>query len=250
MPERTSSLRHGARRLVALMAASAAVVGASLAVAPAAVAAPATYGTLTIASDEEVTAGDTVTVTVAADTVADLYAYDLALVFDPDLLAFDAGSAVFPTGGFDSVEEAPGALALTHTRLGTSPGLEGPQTLVELTFTSLAAGEAVVGLGLGVLIGTEGEETAIIPDEDLITTTVIAAAPGTEPEPTASPTPTPTPTTTPTPIATGDPAGSGDGDPLAVTGGEAGPWVAVAAFAAALVALGIALLRRRKEAVR
>lgn len=233
------------RRLAAATAAAAALLGATLVVAPAAHAAPAATGvTITATSAAEV--GDTVTVTIAASNVEDLYAYDLALGYDAELLAFDEGSATFPGGGFgDATADADRGLAfLTHTRLGTSPGLVGEQPLVAFTFTALAAGDAVIELVSADLVGAARDTasldvTAIDPATTAITAVVVQ--PSTTPSPSA-----PSPSTS-TPAAVPADASSG---PLATTGLDAAPWLVVGVVALAAVALGVVLLLRRRAVTR
>ncbi|MDQ1205915.1 cohesin domain-containing protein [Microbacterium sp. SORGH_AS_0862] len=228
------------RRLAAATAAAAALLGATLVVAPAAHAAPAVIGvTITATSAAEV--GDTVTVTIAASNVEDLYAYDLALGYDAELLAFDEGSATFPSGGFgDATADADRGLAfLTHTRLGTSPGLVGAQPLVAFTFTALAAGDAVIELVSADLVGAARDTasldvTAIDPATTVITAVVV------------QPSTTPSPSTS-TPAAVPADASSG---PLATTGVDAAPWLVVGVVALAAVALGVVLLLRRRAVTR
>lgn len=252
MPERISSVRPRGRRLAALIAAASAVVGASLIAAPAALAAPATYGALTLTVDDTtITEGDTLTVTIAADTVADLYAYDLEVGYDSTLLEFDDADAVYPTGGFGDALVSADAVTFSNTRLGTSPGLTGAQTLVSFSFTALAAGTADISLDSSTLIGTAGETTVVdVTAPGLTATTVIAAAP-VPPGGGGGPV---TPPVVDAPDAelpiTGDPAG--DTDPLANTGADATPWIATGIIGAALVALGAVLVirRRHEEATR
>ena len=251
MPERTSPARPRGRRLTALLAAATAVFGASLIAAPAAMAAPATYGALTLTIDDTtITEGDTLTVTIAADTVAELYAYDLEVGYDSTLLEYDADSAVYPTGGFGDALVGTDEVTFSDTRLGTSPGLAGPQTLVTFTFTALAAGSADISLDGSTLIGTAGETTVVdVTAPGLTATTVIAAAPvppGGGGGPVTSPVVDAPDTALP---ITGDQAG--DTDPLANTGADATPWIATGIIGAALVALGAVLVaRRRREATR
>ncbi|MEV7692831.1 cohesin domain-containing protein [Microbacterium sp. NPDC089189] len=243
MPERTLRRARGSRRWTALLAVTGALLGAALVAAPAAYAAPATTGALTIGTDATATAGDTLTVTIAAETTADLFAYDLVVSFDPALLAFDAGSLITPDGGFAAASTEAGTVSLTHTRLGTSPGLAGQQVLASVTFTTLAAGDARIAVTGGTLIGTEGESTPI-DTTGLEAITTIAAAPvvpgPTEPSPGTGTDPgaaLPVTDTTPT-------------DPLAVTGADATGWLVTGAVAAALVALGVVLVIRRRAATR
>lgn len=229
-------------RLAAATAAAAALLGATLLVAPAAHAAPvATDVTITATSAAEV--GDTVTVTIAAANVDDLYAYDLALGYDAELLSFDEGSATFPDGGFsDATADADrGVASLTHTRLGTSPGLVGAQSLVSFTFTALAAGDAVIELVSAELVGTARDTDSLDVTSITPATTAIAAV-------VVPPSATPSPSTS-TPAPADEPVAAASG-PLATTGVDATPWLVIGAAALAVVALGVVLLRRRRAVTR
>lgn len=228
------------RRLAAATAATAALLSATLLVAPAAHAAPAATD-VAITATSAAKIGDTVTVTVAAASVDDLYAYDLALGYDPDLLSFDEGSATFPDGGFgDATADADGGIAyLAHTRLGTSPGLVGAQTLVSLTFTALAAGDAVIELVSADLVGAARDTASLdVTAIDPVTTAITAVA--------APPSTTPSPGTS-TPAAL--PA-AGTSESLPTTGVDATPWFFVGAVALAVIALGVVLLIRRRAVTR
>lgn len=230
------------RRLAAATAATAALLGATLVVAPAAHAAPtATDITITATGAAEV--GDTVTVTIAAANVEDLYAYDLALGYDAELLSFDEGSATFPDGGFgDATADADrGIASLTHTRLGTSPGLVGAQPLVAFTFTALAAGDAVIELVSADLVGAARDTASLDVTTIDPATTVIAAV-------VVPPSTTPSPSTS-TPAPAAEPAAAPSG-PLATTGVDATPWLVLGAAALAAVALGVVLLLRRRAVSR
>jgi hypothetical protein len=80
--------------------------------ATAAIDAPATV-TIGTAFDVELTIPDT----------ADVYAYEITL--EADSVQYRDDSVTGPDGGFDSVEQDGDALTIVHTRLGTSPALDG-----------------------------------------------------------------------------------------------------------------------------
>lgn len=248
-PAKTTTARRLAAVLVAALA-----VAAPIAAAPAASAAtPEAEITLTVTPTA--TAGDTIEATLTATGVVDLYAYDLELTFPDDLLAVDAeGITETPEGGFDSAVTDAGTLTLTHTRLGTSPGLstaaDETLTLAVIPFSTLAAGTATIDLASVRLVSTTGDVTLIT---DVASAPVdIAAAPVTpEPEPEPSVTPSPTASASPSATATPVPAGSGssDGD-LAVTGSDAAPWLITGALGIALIAAGaVFVIRRRRQGV-
>jgi hypothetical protein len=249
MHENTSAPRRR-KRLTALLATLAAV-GVSLIAAPPVLAASPAYSTMTLTATPAVTAGGAVTVTVTATDLTDAYAYDLTVAYDPALLAFDAASAGYPSGGYGSATVGTGTVTFAGTRLGTSPGLTGTQSLVSFRFTSLAAGSAAITVTGGSLVDSATTVTPITPGAPSLTaTTTIAAAPptgggtggggGTGSDGTGNLVSTGTDDTT-----SSDPTGS-----LSGTGIDAGPWFATGAFAAALVALGVVLVIRRREATR
>ncbi|MCT9819041.1 cohesin domain-containing protein [Microbacterium sp. W1N] len=240
-----ASRRRLGGRLAALAAATAALLGATLALAPAAVAAGGSIGTVTVTAPSTADEGDTVTVTIPVDASTDLFAYDLVVTFDPALLDFDDASATFPSGGYDTVTESTGSVLLAHTRLGSSPGLVGAQTLATFTFTALGGGSAAIQLASATFVDSTG---GTIPLAAPVTTTVAVTAAPVTPSPTASATPTPTATTSPS--ATPAPAGATPvaSDPLASTGSNPTGVLVAGALAAGLLALGVVLVIRRRSA--
>lgn len=236
--------RRGAAALLALAAASA----GSLAAAPAAVAAPPA-ASLTLTVTPAATEGQPVTVTIAATNVTDLYAYDFTLQFDPALLSVDAATAAGPDGGFTSATTGPGTVTLSHTRLGTSPGLTAaaPITLGTLTLTARDGGTATVALASTRLVSSTAEVTPLTAVAS--TTTQLTAlpdpAPGGGGSPVASPSPSPSAS-----LGSGGLAASGGRDDLATTGTDATPWMIAGAVGVALVAAGTVVVLRRRQAVR
>ncbi|MFB8228572.1 cohesin domain-containing protein [Cellulosimicrobium sp. NPDC055967] len=230
----------------------AALVG-GLAVAATALTAPAhaapSVSAVALDAPSSVEAGAPITVTVAATGAVDLYAYDLAVSYDPDLVELVEDSAVTPDGGFSDVaDDGSGTVAVTHTRLGTSPGLEGDVTLATLTFTAVAGGDAPFAVPTATLVGADGT-TASLTDAASATTTVTAVV-------TAPPTGDPTDGATSAP-PTGDgttapgaddasdsPSTSTGSGSLASTGGSVA-WLAGAALLAVVVGAGILWARRR-----
>ncbi|MBD5787379.1 hypothetical protein IF650_14480 [Cellulosimicrobium terreum] len=251
--------RRRARRRAAL--AGGLTLAASLLPAQAALAAP-TVAELTVTAPSTVDVGDEITVTVAVTDAFDVYALDLAVAYDPALVEYVEDSAVTPDGGFSDVaDDDAGTVAVAHTRLGTSPGLEGDVTLATLTFTAVSDGEAAFGAPIVSLVGTD-EETVQL-DEAPVATTAIAAVdvPTDDPDPTDEPTGEPTDTGSTGPVAggvdddgtdgTSDPtsgatAGATSGGPLASTGVNA---AMLAGGAVLLVAIGAGILAARRRAV-
>lgn len=234
-------MRRVPTRAIALIAATMTLFGASVALAPAALA--ATDVTVT-ATPSAVTVGDTVSITVAADAGADLFAYDLTVGYDADLLSYVAGSAVYPAGGFGAVTEDTGSVSFTNTRLGTSPGLTGAQQLVTFSFTAIADGTVTVALSGATFIDSTNATTTLPAP---VTTTV-----GIAPVVVESPSPSPSASTTTAPTSNDPDSTSGSASgALATTGADAAPWIIVGAAALVIVAIGAVLVvRRRKEATR
>lgn len=239
MPEHTL-IRRG-RGLIATFLTAAAITALTLGSSSLASAetTPPTADGLTISVDKDTAAvGDTITVTVAAENVVDLYAYQLSIGFDPALLSLVDGDEVFPAGGFSSASPADGIVSAVATRLGTSPGLSGAQSLVSLTFTALAPGEAKVTLLHGTLVDSAGASADI--ESGATTSTVISGADGgggTDPGTGGGNGGTGSGGSTPPPA---------EHDPLAITGGDAGPWIIAAAAALAAAIGGIVLIIRRR----
>lgn len=239
MPEHTF-IRRG-RGLIATFLTAAAITALTLgATSPAsAETTPPPADGPTISVDKDTTAvGDTITVTVAAESVADLYAYQLSIGFDPALLSLVDGSEVFPVGGFSSASLVDGVVSAVATRLGTSPGLTGAQSLVSLTFTALAPGAAKVTLLQGTLVDSAGASADI--ESGAATSTVISGGGdggGTDPGTGGGNGGTGSGGSTPPPAEHG---------PLATTGGDAGPWIIAAAAALAAAIGGIVLIIRRR----
>jgi LPXTG-motif cell wall-anchored protein len=218
--------------------------------APASAAEGLAYDTLTVSAEPlEVSVGQTVTVTAAATGLVDAYAYDLDISYDPALLAFVDSSEVTPDGGFGSASDDGSSVAVVATRLGTSPGLAGDQTLVTLTFTALAAGDAEIALTSGQFVDSSGAATEVDATAETLLSTVVITAD----EETGGGS------------AEGSAEGSADADgtdgsgeqpttgsntedgSLATTGGDAATWLLVGGAAAVVVLAGSALLVIRRR---
>ena len=181
MPENTPARRPLRRRsrAVAALAAATAILGGSLALAPAAVAAeaPPTIGAVTLTAPAAADEGDTVEVVIAVDASADVFAYELAVTYDPALLALVDGESTFPTGGFDAVADDAGTATFTHTRLGTSPGLSGAQELVTFSFTALGGATAEIAVSDATFLSASGTAIGLPEGAVVSATTALTAAP-------------------------------------------------------------------------
>jgi LPXTG-motif cell wall-anchored protein len=233
-------------RGIALLVTSLAFAGGSAILAPAATAMVAPPTILTIEVDPTTaTEGESVEVTVSATDATDLYAYDLAFTIDPALFEFDPDSVTGPDGGFTAASVDGTTLTLTHTRLGTSPGLDGAVALGSFSLVALGGGSTTVALTSATLVDGVGDTSAATLPAPVAVTLAALADPPVEPEPTASATPTPSGTPAALPI-TGTPA---EGQPLATTGADATPWLFAAAGAVVLIAAGALLVIRRRQVV-
>jgi hypothetical protein len=216
-----------------------------------AVVVPDAYETATLtAAPTSVSIGDTVTVTAVFTGLVDAYAYELDIAYDPELLAFVADSEVFPDGGFGSATDSGDEIAVAATRLGTSPGLTGTQTLVTFTFTAIDAGDASIAIASGRIVDSNTQPSPIdaaaagtsaiveiIPDED--------SGPGTGGGGSDGGSDGGDPDT-----GSGSGNGSGSGtstdDSLATTGADAAPWLILGAGAIGAIAAGTVIAVRRR----
>lgn len=148
--------RRSRVRAAALLLTPLVVAGGAALAAPAAVAAPPT-ATLEIETPATAVEGTEIEVAVSTVDADDVYAYQLVLDYDPELLKFNPTSTTTPVGGFsvDSLED--GSLTITDTRLGTSPGLSGDTTLATVSFTVIDGGQATIGLSSASLISSSAE---------------------------------------------------------------------------------------------
>lgn len=262
----TTSLRRARmRRFGAALAAGLALFG-PLAVASAAHAAPPTAVLTVEVAPTTAAVGDTVVVTVRGSGVTDLYAYDLVLSADDLLLEPTGDAPTGPEGGYTSAVAAPGEVTISHTRLGTSPGLSstGQIVLASVPVRVLAAGTARIELSAARLVSTTGEVTTNAAGASI--SLPLTAVPTPTPTPTATATPAPTATTSPTPTSTAtaapiptasaspSPTGSAaarpGGSDLAATGADAAAWLTSGAVGVVLLAAGALLVARRRQGVR
>ncbi|WP_076493545.1 cohesin domain-containing protein [Microbacterium sp. RURRCA19A] len=202
---------------------------------------PAATFTLELSSSGA-TEGDTVLATVSGTDVSDLYAYDLVFTVTEGALA-SADAPVGPDGGFTSAVEGPGTLTVSHTRLGTSPGLSGTVVLATVPLRAIGSGTARVELTSVRLVSSTGDTAE---QTDVASETVELAALPT-PEPSASPSDSASPS--PSSSSSALPIVSSSGD-LATTGVDATPWLISGAVGVALVAIGAVLVARRRQGVR
>ncbi|MDN4613756.1 cohesin domain-containing protein [Leifsonia sp. F6_8S_P_1B] len=249
-------MHHTPRRLVRLLAlTAAALAGAGLAAGAAApaFAAPA-VARVTVSAPATVTAGDEFDVTVTLAGAADVFGYESVLAFDPTVAGYVDGSAVVTAGGYDAVETGTDTVDLVYTRLGTSPSLSGDIAFT-LTFSAKAAGSTAFAVRSLSLVDPA---SAVTPLADAATSPAVSVTPAATPPTPPAPTPTPTPTAgAPAPGGSGDgggtdPAGTGDPvtasqDDLASTGSDLTLYVIAAGVLVALGTLAALITFRRRE---
>lgn len=206
---------------------------------------PSAYDTATLtATPSSVAVGDTVTVTAVFTGLVDAYAYELDIAYDPDLFSYVDDSEELPAGGFGSATDTGSEITVAATRLGTSPGLTGTQTLVTLSFTARAAGDAPFAVATGRIVDSNAQPTTVDTAAAGMSTTVeITADEGSEPGPGDGGSDGPDPDS-------GSGAGSDEGaatdGSLAVTGADAAPWLILGAAAVAAIAAGTVIAVRRR----
>ncbi|MFD6166736.1 cohesin domain-containing protein [Oerskovia sp. NPDC060287] len=260
-PQRGAAGRLAARRVVA-GAATLTLAGATLLGGAGAASAATTVGSYTVtASASSVEVGDTVSVTVAATGVTDLFAYELTVGFDPEVLEYVDGSGTTDISGFHEAALGPdgSSVVLTQTKLGTSPAAEGDLTLATLDFVAVGAGDGAVTAERATLVDAATQATEVTGlGTAPITVTAVAVEPTDPPtdEPGSGPGTDGPGTDEPTDDATlvdsdggSDPwstGGTGSGS-LASTGATVG-LAAGAAFLALLVGVGLVVAARRHRA--
>ena len=220
------------RRMVVIAGALALGLGL-LGASPAGAAPSATSVTLAV-SPGTVTVGETITATATLVATADVFAYDVVFEFDETLLEYVEDSATAPTGGFDAVTEGTGTVTLTHTRLGGSPTLAG-DIVLSADFEAVSDGETTIEIPSITLVDDLGGTTPLVD----------AASQGVVLEAVEVPSPSPSPSS-----STGAVDTDADG-PLAMTGSDTlFVTVLVALIAAAGLAVGFVLVRRRIASTR
>ncbi len=223
----------------------------ALGAVPAQAAPVLTSATLT-ATPATLDAGDSVDVVVGLLGTTDVFAYELEISYDPELLEYVDASATGPDGGFDTVDVSDGSVTLLHSRLGTSPSLAGDLE-AGLQFLALEeGGDAGIVLNSVTLVGGDG---VTLEQADAAETSVeITPAPVVAPSPnpsassgTGAPEPSPSGSSSVVPAA-----GGSSTDELSSTGADAAPVfvIAAAAVAAGALAIGVSVLRRRKAVQR
>jgi hypothetical protein len=124
----------------------------------------------------------------------DVNAYDLTLIYDPDILTLESwkhGDYLSNHWVVQNIDE-PGRFQIADAQLGLPP-VSGDGTLLELTFTTQDEGESNLTLEETTLADAGGNKSTPVTEDGSV---IVAKSEG--PSPTSMPTNTPTRTPTPT----------------------------------------------------
>jgi len=115
--------------------------------APAALEVTTAGARVRVLAPSPVAEGASLTVTVVAYHATDLYAADVSLAFDPDVLGVSALSIAPPLNELilrQSYDNETGTAAWVAGRQGQVPGVSGDAPLAELTFSAVGVGSAAI----------------------------------------------------------------------------------------------------------
>jgi len=124
--------------------------------------------TLTVTPSSTVTPGSSVNVDVTISDIADLYAYQFSLAFNPNLLqvsSYSLGSflngSVDTYGDAGTLDNAAGTISYAFNSLvGPEAGVSGSGSLLHLTFNTLAAGTSSLNFSDLLLLDSSGNDIA------------------------------------------------------------------------------------------
>ena len=124
--------------------------------------------TLTVTPTSTVTPGSSVNVDVTISDIADLYAYQFSLAFNPNLLqvsSYSLGS--FLDGSIDTIgdagmlDNASGTISYAfNSLLGPESGVSGNGSLLHITFNALADGVSSLNFSDLLLLDSSGNDIA------------------------------------------------------------------------------------------
>jgi LPXTG-motif cell wall-anchored protein len=235
----TGSIRK--RAAFALPALAAITGGLMFAAPPSATAAPSAAAFSVTVSDATVQVGETLDVTVSVTGAVDIYAYELALGFDPTVLEYVDDSAQTPISGIGTATVVGSELQFVHTKLGTSPSAEGDLTLATLSFEAIGAGDVALALDVE-LVGADAVSSVTANAASAEVSVAAPVVPG-------------TPSESPDPAIPGAPAADGtnpisgpDRGSLSDTGAEISVWPIIGAGAALLAGIAFVFGVRRRRA--
>ncbi|MGQ9532769.1 MAG: carboxypeptidase regulatory-like domain-containing protein [Desulfotomaculales bacterium] len=141
--------------------------------APAALEVTTAGARVRVLAPASVAEGASLTVTVVAYHATDLYAADVSLAFDPDVLGVSALSIAPPLNELilrQSYDNETGTAAWVAGRQGQVPGVSGDVSLAELTFSAVGVGNAAItpttvsladSRGLSIPVSSEGATVTV-----------------------------------------------------------------------------------------
>ena len=120
-------------------------------------------------SPKTVTEGETFTIDIRIDEVADLYAFQFDLGFDPGILSANgiAEGAFLLSGGPTlfipgTIDNTAGTILETANALnGAVPGVDGSGVLATMSFIALASGSSSINLFNPILLDSSGSDIAV-----------------------------------------------------------------------------------------
>ncbi|MBY9081407.1 S-layer homology domain-containing protein [Paenibacillus sp. HN-1] len=144
-------------RLLRFMSILLAAVLLLIPVTEAASAAPVPAPALSLEAPDTAQAGGQVSVTVKGDNLADLYAYELTLAYDPQKLTYKSVAYDLESAGYGlPVSVSDGKLTYAFTKVGDqTSGTDGSHGLLTVTFQAAGSGAALVRLSGITLIDSK-----------------------------------------------------------------------------------------------
>jgi len=148
--------------------------------------------TLTVTPSASVAPGSSVSVDVAISDIADLYAYQFSLAFNPNLLqvsSYSLGSflrgSVDTFGDSGTLDNAGGTISYVFNSLvGPEAGVSGSGSLLRVTFSALADGVSALNFSDLLLLDSSGNDIAATVTGGIVTVATPVTPPvGDVPEP-------------------------------------------------------------------
>jgi hypothetical protein len=148
--------------------------------------------TLTVTPSAAVAPGSSVNVDVVISDIADLYAYQFSLAFNPNLLqvsSYSLGSflngSVDTFGDAGTLDNAGGTISYAFNSLvGPEAGVSGSGSLLHITFNALANGVSALNFSDLLLLDSSGNDIAAIVTSGSVTVATPVTPPaGDVPEP-------------------------------------------------------------------
>jgi hypothetical protein len=148
--------------------------------------------TLTVTPSAAVAPGSSVNVDVAISDIADLYAYQFSLAFNPNLLqvsSYSLGSflngSVDTFGDTGTLNNAGGTISYVFNSLvGPEAGVSGSGSLLHITFNALANGVSSLNFSDVLLLDSSGNDIGATVTSGIVTVATPVTPPvGDVPEP-------------------------------------------------------------------